>query len=227
MMARVAYREIVEGLKAGDRKAIRDLVAAYQDRLVSEGISTFRLRAEDAEEAASDTLLVAVQKCGTFTFKRSDMDFHFWLMTIFRNRVRDILRQQSLFEGSLAMFGDLPDNDGEYSPAERQVVKAMVRRYEEEVREEESGEGSGAQGGRKDGAPSRLQIISTVLDEMEAWERVLLRCRALDVPYEQIAGYTGKPAKTLKVYHARVRKKMMKRLTEFYPELAPDEKGRA
>jgi DNA-directed RNA polymerase specialized sigma24 family protein len=102
-----------------------------------------------------------------------------------------------------------------------------VRRYEEEVREEEAGEESGRPAGRKNGEPSRLQVIATVLDGMEAWERVLLRCRALDVPYEQIAAYTGKPAKTLKVYHARVRKKLMTRLSAYYPEIASDEERRA
>jgi len=54
---------------------------------------------------------------------------------------------------------------------------------------------------------------------METWERVLLRCRALDVPYEEIARYTGKTAKQLKVYHARVKKRFMKLLAQHYPEL--------
>jgi len=245
-MARIAYREIVEGVKGGDRRAIRDLVTAYQERLLHEGIVTFRLSPEDAEEVASDTLLVVVQKAGTFQFKRSEMDFHFWLMAIFRNRVRDLIRQRTLFEGVTATFGDFPDGDGEYAPGEREVLQAVVRKYEEDLLRAEEGEaaetgaapgvtGEGAAaagrsrmpaGGRAAGV-SRLEVIADVLDGMETWERVLLRCRALDVPYEQIAAYTGKPAKTLKVYHQRVRKKFVKRLAEYFPELAGHEEGHA
>ena len=59
-----------------------------------------------------------------------------------------------------------------------------------------------------------------MLEVMESWERVLLRCRALDVPYEEIARYTGKTPAQLKVYHSRVKQKFVRLLAERYPELA-------
>lgn len=53
----------------------------------------------DAEEIASDVLLAVVKKIDSFEFKRSDADLHYWVMTIFRNRVRDFMRHQAWTEG--------------------------------------------------------------------------------------------------------------------------------
>jgi DNA-directed RNA polymerase specialized sigma24 family protein len=65
----------------------------------------------------------------------------------------------------------------------------------------------------------KLQVIAETLEQMEAWERVLLRCRALDVSYDDIATYTGRPARQLKTYHARTKKKFLRLLAQHYPEV--------
>jgi len=162
----------------------------------------------------SDVLLTVVHKIGTFQFKRSDGDFHYWVMTIFRNRVRDFMRHRALTEGLQVHFDEAALEDDElYSSAEREVVRIVIGRYEDSLRSPDS-ENERVGGGNA----GKLQIVVQALEQLETWERVLLRCRALEIPYEEIAQYTGKSAKQLKVYHARVKKKFLKLLAERVPE---------
>lgn len=213
-MARIPNRQIVKELKEGDRLGCVHLAAIYHYRLIGEAMDVFDVAQPDAEELVNDVLLAVVQKIGTFEFKRSDGDFHFWVMTIFRNRVKDLLRHQSLTDGLMESFQEasLEDEEG-YTLIEREVVVASIREYERSLKRSEEWE-------KDDGAeePRELRMVVDTLDRMETWERVLLRCRALDVPYEDIARYTGKPAHQLKVYHARVKKKFVKLLADNHGE---------
>lgn len=209
-------RQVVEEITRGDRKGCEHLLHLYRDRLLGEATHVFHISQEDAEELVSDTLLAVVNKIGTFAFKRGDGDFHYWVMAIFRNAVRDFVRREIVHRGHFVPFRESAmENEEEFTSAERDVLQEIVRRYESEVARSERDPDSDPTG--------RLAVLTEALDAMENWERVLLRCRALDVPFEEIAGYVGKPAKTLKVYHARVRRKLVARLSRHFPELETDE----
>lgn len=209
-MGKVSNGEVVRELKDGNRLGCVHLLDLYQDRLTGEAVNVFHIRQEDAEEVVSDSLLTVVQKIQTFEFTRSDGDFHYWVMTIFRNRVRDFVRRAAATAGLTEAFDESVDEG--YSQTEREVTRAIIRQYEESLCDAPTDIGKA----------DKLAVIAETLDGMESWERVLLRCRALDVPYEEISSYTGKPVKQLKVYHARVKKKFVKLLAERYPELLPD-----
>lgn len=214
-MARPMNRKIVQQLREGDPVGCRHLVDAYQRRLLNEATTVFRFRLEDAEEIVSDVLLTVIDKIDTFEFQKGDADFHFWIMAIFRNRLRDFVRQQTI-RGKLfvTMGGDALDNTG-FETGSDEMLESIIHDYEAEVRRGESEGGSDQSRSKSDS----LQMIADTLDSMETWERVLLRCRALEVPYAEIARYTGKPVDHLKVYHARVKKKFIKLLFERYPEM--------
>ena len=217
-MAQVSNGEIVGALKAGDPAGCRHLVELYQDRLLGEAVQVFHLPHLDAEELVSDVLLTVIERVDGFEFKRGDGDFHFWVMTIFRNRVRDFARHSALTDGLMESFQEAAlENEETYSSVEKQVVATIVRKYEESLAEANDVE----EGGNGTDCSSKLKLIEETLEKMETWERVLLRCRALDVPYEDIARYTGKSTKQLKVYHARVKKRFVKQLALHYPELIP------
>lgn len=213
-MARTSNKQIVEELKEGNPSGCRHLVELYQERLIGDTVSVFDVAQEDAEELVNDVLLTVVEKIQSFSFKRGEGDFHNWVMTIFRNRVRDFVRHQAIAGGLEELFQESSDDDDEvrYSGTEREVIAEVVRRYQDSLREVES-TSDATEGG------DRLRVVAETLEQMESWERVLLRCRALDVPYEEIATYTGKPVKQLKVYHARVKKKFVKMLAQHFPEL--------
>lgn len=198
-MGAVSNTEIVEGLRAGRREAVTRLMARYYRRLIGEAVSVFGVSKADAEEIADDVLLAVVRGIGGFAFRRGEGDFHIWLMTIFRHRVCDHLRRSALTGGLMVAFDEaLTLEDEGQGGVEAEVMREIVRRYAEDA-------------GRTDSAVRRgvLAEVEQALDALQSWERVLLRCRALDVPYEQIAEYTGKRPAILKVYYPRVRKRFL------------------
>ncbi|MFN0156726.1 MAG: RNA polymerase sigma factor [Bacteroidota bacterium] len=209
-MARVPNKQVVEELKAGKPIGCRRLIEIYQDKLIGEAVGVFHVPRLDAEEVVSDVLLTVVQKIQGFEFKRTDGDFHLWVMTIFRNRVRTHFRRQAVHGILMESFEESRvEDDGVYSPIEKEVAGKIVRDYTNAASEDPN----------DPSVSEKLQVIADVLDRLETWERVLLRCRALDVSYEDIAKYTGKPVKHLKVYHGRVKKRFMKMIAHQYPEL--------
>jgi RNA polymerase sigma factor (sigma-70 family) len=215
-MAREENRKVVEELKAGRPSGCRLLVEMYQNRLLNEAMHVFHVKREDAEEVVNDVLLSVVTKIEVFEFRRSEADFHDWVMTIFRNRVRDVFRDAAA-RGILmdSLEEEVGVREGEEGSLRREIVRKILADYEQSLAAD--GEEDAAAG---NGSPwRRLQAVADALDSMESWERVLLRCRALDVPYEEIARYTDKSVNQLKVYHGRVKKKLIKLLAQHYPEL--------
>jgi len=197
----VSNRQIVEELRGGMRSGVVNLMDRYHRRLIGEAIRVFRVPHQDAEELVDDVLLTVVQKIGTFVFRKGEGDFHVWVMAIFRNRVRDFMRRLALTGGLQVAFDEARiEGEGCATSVEWEVVGEIVRRYTEEAADPANSTGRG------EGA---MAAVAVALNALESWERVLLRCRALDVPYKEISRYTGKKAEHLKVYHARVRKKFM------------------
>jgi len=214
-MTRLSNRQLARELKEGNPLGCRHLVEQYQDRLLSEAVHVFHVPRLDAEELVSDVLLAVVDGIEGFAFKRSDADFHFWVMTIFKNRVRDFVRRQALVQGLIERFDEAAlESEDQYSEVEQEVVNTIVRDYEKSLREEPIGK----EDDESKGGP--FANVVDVMEQLEAWERVLLRCRALDTPYEEIARYTGKSVHQLKVYHGRVKKKFVKLLAKYYPQLS-------
>ncbi len=204
MSQTISNRQIVDELKRGDHAGCSHLMQEYQQRLFAFLLHTFDLSREDAEEIVSDVLLLAVQRIDIFSFRKSDADFSRWIFTILRNKVRDFWRSRKRNWMELVPAGDL---QGEESRSiDEEIARAVVRDFLEG--EERDGEE----------APRPVELVADTLQSMETWERVLLRCRALDVPYEDISHYVEKPAKYLKVYHARVKQKFADKLRKAFEE---------
>ncbi len=201
-MSRVSNRQLVEELQSGSRLGCVHLVEMYHRRLLYECIRVFEIEPMDAEEIVDDVLLSVVQKIGTFSFKKSDSDFHYWVMAIFRNKVRDFVRRRVVLYGAAGPTVTLSSSNGNGEDDEAGgLVHAAICEYERSLLEDDEQE-------------NPLAWVAEVLDAMHAWERVLLRCRALAVPYRDIARYTGKTAVQLKVYHPRVKKRFLRLLAE-------------
>jgi len=210
-MSSISNRRLVEELKAGDRMGCVHLVEMYRQKLIFECITASRMNPLDAEEIVNDVFVSVVQKIGQFSFKKTESDFHFWVMAIFRNKLRDFVRrlvvktgQTSPRNGHVSYHEDCQDGE------QNGLIQAAIRAYEKSLAE---GEGLMESG-------NIINWMAELLDEMEPWERVLLKCRALDVPYADIAQYTGKTMKQLKVYHGRVKRKFVRLLAERHPELS-------
>ena len=208
-MPRISNLQMVEELKAGDRLGCIHLVETYRKKLILECTNAFRMNVLDAEEVVDDVLLSIIRKIGQFSFKKTESDFHFWIMKIFRNKLKDFVRRRVAAGRSGPLSDSLRSNECSLETEEVGLILAAIRSYERSVLEAERS------------APSNrvLACIVEALDDMEPWEQTLLRCRALEVPYSDIARYTGKKANLLKVYHARVKKKFVRLMMARHPEL--------
>ncbi len=201
MEKNISNKQIVEELKGGNPLGCKHLVMVYQNKLFDHLVRTFHLPREDAEEIVDDVLLAVVERIEMFSFRSSDLDFARWVFTILRNHVRDFLRREERTDIIFESY-DESGLDDESNRITDEVVRAVVNDFLQSERgETENGE-------VRQNRP--LEIVTSVLQSMESWERVLLRCRALNIPYEEIAHYVEKPANQLKTYHFRVRQKFMK-----------------
>lgn len=59
-----------------------------------------------------------------------------------------------------------------------------------------------------------LALLTDELNKMEDWQRILLLLRCQDMPYAEIARFTGKSPDFLKVYYGRLKEKLGKKLNE-------------
>ena len=86
--------ELVRRARKGDEAAFGLLVRRYQRAAYSVAYSVTR-RHEDAEDAAQESFLVALERLEEC---RTPDRFAGWLMTIVRNRSRNLVRRESLRE---------------------------------------------------------------------------------------------------------------------------------
>jgi RNA polymerase sigma factor (sigma-70 family) len=210
----VSPREVVRELKDGERVGCRHLIDLYRDRLIRDAIRLFGIRGVEAEELVSDVLLAVIHHIHSFEFRDSDRDFHLWVVAIFRNRIRDHVRKDA------ARLRAVPSLYLEEGAAERRKYRtpgnfssASVHDWMEALRDD-----AGKENNNGSVSDLKLEIIADTLETLQPWERTLLCCRVADVPYDVIAQYTGKPAKTLKVYYGRVRKRFTAQVLRQFEE---------
>jgi len=86
--------ELVERARGGDDHAYGALVARYMRAAYVVALSVTR-RHEDAEDAAQESFLVALERLEEC---RNPEKFGGWLMTIVRNRSKNLIRRESLRE---------------------------------------------------------------------------------------------------------------------------------
>ena len=87
-------RELVERARSGEERAYGLLVERYMRAAYLVALSVTR-RHEDAEDAAQESFLVALERLEEC---RNPDKFGGWLMTIVRNRSRNLVRRESLRE---------------------------------------------------------------------------------------------------------------------------------
>lgn len=84
--------ELVRKARAGDERAFSSLVQRYMRSAYAVALSVTK-RHEDAEDAAQESFLVALERLEEC---RNPDKFGGWLMTIVRNRSRNLLRRENL-----------------------------------------------------------------------------------------------------------------------------------
>lgn len=119
--------ELVHQARRGDELAFGLLVERYQRAAYAVALSVTG-RHEDAEDAAQESFLVALERLDEC---RSPERFAGWLMTIVRNRSRNLVRREALREmdqvpPTARSRGPTPDRDAEASEL-RGVLEEALR----------------------------------------------------------------------------------------------------
>jgi RNA polymerase sigma-70 factor (ECF subfamily) len=112
--------------RRGDERAFGKLVERYRRAAYAVAYSVTG-RQEDAEDAAQESFLVALQRLEEC---RSPERFAGWLMTIVRNRSRNLVRRESLRETdpvppSASARLPTPDRDAERSELQAALQEAL------------------------------------------------------------------------------------------------------
>lgn len=111
--------DLVRRICAGDEEAYSTLVGKYMRSAYLVAFSVTR-RHEDAEDAAQEAFMVALQRLEEC---RNPDRFGGWFMTIVRNRSRNLIRRESLRETSV-----LPETASSDAPTpERQAERGELR----------------------------------------------------------------------------------------------------
>jgi RNA polymerase sigma-70 factor (ECF subfamily) len=128
---KVSDGELVRAARDGDARAFAELVRRYRRAAYAVALSVTRHH-EDAEDAAQESFLTAldrIEEC------RNPEKFSGWLLTIVRNRSRNLLRREKLRKSEPIPFGVATLEPGPEKQTERAELRARLRRALDELSE--------------------------------------------------------------------------------------------
>ena len=119
--------ELVERARGGEELAYGALVARYMRAAYVVALSVTR-RHEDAEDAAQESFLVALERLDEC---RNPEKFGGWLMTIVRNRSKNLIRRESLrrtdqVPETASSGGPTPESDTETVELRERLQDALA-----------------------------------------------------------------------------------------------------
>jgi RNA polymerase sigma-70 factor, ECF subfamily len=128
---KISDGELVRAARDGDPRAFAELVRRYRRAAYSVALSVTRHH-EDAEDAAQESFLTAldrIEEC------RNPEKFSGWLLTIVRNRSRNLLRREKLRKAEPIPFGVATLEPGPEKQTERAELRARLRNALDELSE--------------------------------------------------------------------------------------------
>lgn len=201
------YKENTYDLLHNNREdGIELLYERYGKKLYSYGLKSWNMNEDDCWEMVYQTLYKVLEKVEAYAFE-SEKKFGSFVFTVFCNLLRRHYRDTKRISEHLSFSNfneslfDASRGDGSLA-TERNVQTRITAMSMENYRDENVVE-----------SPLML-ALDEVLDELEAWQRILVLQRAQNRPYNEIAEFVDKPANQLKVYYSRIMKKVEKKLTE-------------
>ncbi len=169
-----------------DKESIRVLYERYGKKLFGYARKKWKMGEDENWDLVYKTLYRVIETNSDYKFE-SESKFSGFVFTVFINYLRNFYRDKK----NTPM--EIVELDEKFSP----VSDADPDSYWDETKPSES-----------------MNFLVAELDQLEDWERILLLMRSQDVPYSEIAKFTGKPEDQLKVYYGRLKKKLADKLNE-------------
>lgn len=114
--------ELVRRARAGDERAFGELVDRYSRSAYAVALSVTK-RHEDAEDAVQESFLVALERLEDC---RNPERFVGWLMTIVRNRARNLIRRESIRRTEEVPEGAATDRPSPVDATERKELRGVL-----------------------------------------------------------------------------------------------------
>lgn len=193
---------IVDQLKRESALGVSNLVNKYQKFLYHWGHWHYEaINDQDLIQIVEDTFMRVIEKIDTFQF-RNEKGFKNWIITIFSRLCLDHLRKElrAAKRIKIESFDRNPvdGNNGEYNLVQAELDKKIFYDYHSPEAKEHP-------------LARRVRDFLECLDERS---RIILYACADGFPHREIANWTGMPAKHIKVYYSRLKKKLEKYLIE-------------
>ncbi|MFW6060315.1 MAG: RNA polymerase sigma factor [Phycisphaeraceae bacterium] len=181
-------------VRAGDRTALNELLAAYQGRLYNICLRMVGNR-DDAAEATQEALLKAVQHIDRF---RGEAKLSTWLIRIATNEATTHLRRRRIRRAASLEASHDGQTDGDAHTLRHRLTDQREPPPEQRVQQDET-----------------LQRIEAALDQLDPDFRAVLVLRDIDqMDYQQIAEVLETPIGTVKSRLFRARLALREQLTE-------------
>lgn len=191
-------------LDLATRRNLDDLYTKFGKNLFSYAHYAMKIDNDDSWDLVYSTLIKLANKLQELSFE-NDAKLGAYVKTAFNNHCKNYFRNKSRREKGTSMYS-FNENSSEEELSSQNYIAHQVKNkslelYNEHVKKEENGE-------EEDSV--LMQKTKKALDQLEKWEKMLLLLRSQNLPYYEIAKFIDKPEAHLKVYHQRLKKKLIK-----------------
>ncbi len=180
-----------------DKESIRVLYERYGKKLFGYARNKWKLNEDENWDLVYKTLYRVIETNSNYTFS-SEEKFSSFVFTVFINYLRNFYR------------------DRKNLPVE--IIELDEKHFD-------NPDNHRAESENETKSSPAMNLLVNELDQLEDWERILLLMRSQDVPYAEIAKFTGKTEDQLKVYYGRLKKRLADKLNEkIHPDSYRDQK---
>ena len=156
-------------------------------------------------------LFKVTERINEYEFK-SETQFKNFVYTLFKNELINWYKRNNRFAERLQLvqFDDLLLDAAQSDPqlsTEREINTNSFKRAMENYWSSTESENR------------LLKSLTELIEQLEDWEKILVRQRALGYSYKEISAFVDKPEEQLKVYYGRLKKKIKKQLLQKIGEM--------
>lgn len=183
----------------------------YAQVLYGYACQAWNIDEDSAWDLIYKVLFKVTERINEYEFK-SETQFKNFIYTLFKNELINWYKRNNRFEERLKLvqFDDLLMDVAQTDPqlsTEREVNTNSFKRAMESYWSNTETENP------------LMKSLTELIEKLDDWERILVRQRAMGYSYREISAFVDKPEEQLKVYYARLKKKIKNQLLQKIREM--------